>query len=65
MKTVVDTEGAAEHVGLATNTLEKMRVSGQGPRYCKLGRAVRYRVSDLEDYLAERVVQSTSERAAA
>ncbi|MBO9377416.1 helix-turn-helix domain-containing protein [Sphingomonas histidinilytica] len=61
----VDTEKAAEYLGLATNTLEKMRVHGTGPKFAKLGRAVRYRVADLEDYIAARVVSSTSERVAA
>lgn len=60
----VDTEGAAKHLGLAVSTLEKARVTGTGPKYCKLGRAVRYRVSDLEEYLAERVRENTSQQAA-
>lgn len=46
----VDTEGASRHIGLAVSTLEKLRVSGGGPWYVKLGRAVRYRISDLEEY---------------
>jgi predicted DNA-binding transcriptional regulator AlpA len=61
----VDTEGASKHIGLAVSTLEKLRVTGGGPRFVKLGRAVRYRVSDLEDYVAERVISSTSQRVAA
>jgi predicted DNA-binding transcriptional regulator AlpA len=61
----VDTEGAATQIGLAVSTLEKLRVSGGGPRFVKLGRAVRYRMTDLEAYLAERVVESTSQRAVA
>jgi len=59
----VDTEGASRHIGLAVSTLEKLRVSGGGPRYCKLNRKVVYRVSDLEEYLAERVRENTSQRA--
>lgn len=60
----VDTEEAARHLGLAVSTLEKLRVSGGGPRFVKMGRAVRYRIADLEEYLAERVVESTSQRTA-
>ncbi len=56
----VDTNGAAAYIGLARNTLEKLRVTGGGPRFVKLGRAVRYRVSDLEAYVAARIVESTS-----
>lgn len=61
----VDTEGAAKHLGLAVSTLEKMRVYGDGPPFVKLGRSVRYRVIDLEEYLAKRVVESTSQKVAA
>ena len=60
----VDTEGASQHIGLAVSTLEKMRVTGGGPKYEKLGRSVRYRLSDLEQYLAVRVRESTSQAAA-
>lgn len=61
----VDTEGASRHIGLAVSTLEKMRVYGDGPRFVKLGRSVRYRVADLEAYLDHRVVESTSQKVAA
>lgn len=60
----VDTVGAAKHLGLAVSTLEKLRVGGGGPPYVKMGRSVRYRLCDLESYLAQRVVASTSQRAA-
>lgn len=52
----VDTPGAAQHLKLSVSHLEKMRVYGTGPSYVKLGRAVRYRISDLEAYLSARVV---------
>lgn len=60
----VDTEGASRHIGLAVSTLEKMRVYGDGPPFVKLGRSVRYRICDLEAYLAGRVVESTSQKIA-
>lgn len=59
---VTDTDGASDYTGLAVSTLEKLRVTGGGPRFVKLGRAVRYRITDLQEYLAERVVESTSQR---
>jgi predicted DNA-binding transcriptional regulator AlpA len=58
---LVDTIGAAAHLGLSPSTLEKLRVSGRGPQYLKLGRAVRYRLDDLARWADERVVRSTSE----
>lgn len=42
-------------------TLERYRLSGSGPLYVKAGRLVRYRESDLEKWIASRVVGSTSE----
>ena len=58
---VVDTSGASLETGLSIATLEKLRVYGGGPAYMKLGKAVRYRVSDLEDWMNARRVRSTSE----
>ena len=57
---LLNTMEAAEALRLAAGTLEKLRTYGGGPRYVKLGRAVRYRREDLEAWLADRVVGSTS-----
>lgn len=58
---VVDTEGAAAHVGLSVATLEKKRVNGDGPPFLKLGRSVRYRPADLDAWMERRIVGSTSQ----
>lgn len=58
---LVDTVEAASQLGWKPNTLEKLRVRGEGPPFVKLGRSVRYRVADLESYVAARIVNSTSE----
>jgi excisionase family DNA binding protein len=60
MQQVIDTPGAAKYLGLSPATLETMRSKGRGPKFVKLGTAVRYRLSDLDEYLSARVVQSTS-----
>lgn len=52
---------AARITALSTRTLERMRLQGNGPRYCKLGGSVRYREEDLAAWIASRVVNSTSE----
>lgn len=46
-----------------TGFLAKKRVSGGGPGYCKVGRAVRYRTSDLRAWLEANRHQSTSSAA--
>lgn len=51
----------AEFLGLSEAWLERARWAGDGPRYIKFGRAVRYKFSDLEKYLANRERTSTSE----
>lgn len=61
---LVDTAAGASHLGLAKSTLEKMRVRGDGPPFVKLGRAVRYRLIDLDGWAAAHIVGSTSELAA-
>jgi predicted DNA-binding transcriptional regulator AlpA len=61
---VMRTADAAAYVGLPLNTLEKARVTGNPsmPPFVRLGsRAVGYLVKDLDDWLASRRVQSTSE----
>jgi predicted DNA-binding transcriptional regulator AlpA len=58
-----DQRDAAKRLLLSPRTLERLRLSGTGPRYCKLGRRVAYREADLEAWITSRVVQSTSETA--
>lgn len=38
--------------GLSDSTLEQWRLKGKGPRFIKLGRLVRYRTSDVQNYIA-------------
>jgi hypothetical protein len=42
-------------------TLERLRLTGLGPRYIKTTRRVLYRECDLEAWLTARSVRSTSE----
>lgn len=52
---------AARFVGLSESTLAKLRLYGNGPTYCKLGRRVVYRPADLEVWLQSRAVQDTTD----
>ncbi|MEO7470140.1 MAG: helix-turn-helix domain-containing protein [Sphingobium limneticum] len=60
-----DTRAAAALLGLAEQTLRKLRTTGGGPPFVKLGRAVRYRPSDLEAWLSARLMTSTSDQRSA
>ena len=52
----------AEWLGLSIATLRAWRRRGQGPRFVKFGRAVRYMVGDVEQYVrASAVEPSTSQ----
>jgi excisionase family DNA binding protein len=51
----------AELLRLSERTLERLRVSGLGPKFVRMGRSVRYRQNDVEAWLASRIVGSTSE----
>jgi excisionase family DNA binding protein len=52
---------AADYLRLSRRTLERLRVSGLGPKFVKCGRSVRYRQSDLDEWISRRVVGSTSQ----
>lgn len=52
---------AADFLGLSESTLAKLRLIGNGPAYCKLGRRVVYRRADLEAWLETRVTRDTSD----
>ena len=55
---------AADLIGISASTLAKLRLSGDGPSFLKLGKRVAYRPQDLEDWISQRVFRSTSEYAA-
>jgi predicted DNA-binding transcriptional regulator AlpA len=58
------TTEASAYTGLALKTLEGYRTRGGGPLFVRYGRkAVRYRRSDLDNWMNERTLASTSEAA--
>jgi predicted DNA-binding transcriptional regulator AlpA len=60
------TPAASRYFGIAASTLNKMRLTGDGPLFVKVGpRAVAYRRSDLDAWLEVRVRRSTSDGPAA
>jgi excisionase family DNA binding protein len=58
---LLTTAEAARYVRLGKPTLERFRLSGDGPLYAKLGGAVRYRQVDLDTWVSGRLVKSTSD----
>jgi excisionase family DNA binding protein len=58
---VMRTREAAEYVGIGESTLTNLRVSGGGPRFMKLGKAVRYDVRDLDRWMNANKFKTTAE----
>lgn len=44
-------EQAAERIGLSYGKLAKLRMTGEGPAFLKLGRKIMYRIADIESWL--------------
>ena len=61
MDTLLTQREAAMALRLSERTLERMRVAGNGPRFVKCNRSIRYQQSDLHAWIVGRVVRSTSE----
>lgn len=43
---------AARYIGLSVAWLRQSRMRGRGPAFVRIGRAIRYRLADLEAYLS-------------
>lgn len=54
---------AALWLSLAVQTLRQWRSYGNGPPYCKINGAVRYRPADMRQYIAGTLRLNTSEAA--
>ncbi len=54
-------EEAAGYLGLSPKTLQRMRVTGEGPRYVKVRRRVIYDRLDLDEWAAKRKRRFTGE----
>jgi excisionase family DNA binding protein len=52
---------AAEYLRTSTSTLAKRRLYHDEPKFCRLGRAIRYRRSDLDEFMARTRVKPTPE----
>ena len=57
----LDTRHAADYLGISPSTLNRMRVTGEGPRYAKAGRRVIYDPEDLNAWVEERKRRFTGE----
>jgi hypothetical protein len=62
MEILVDEGGAAAIIGCSVGLMRKWRRFGKGPRYCKLGRLVRYKQADIDSFLEAHRVETAGGR---
>lgn len=48
---LLNTDQAAAFIGARASTMDVWRSKGRGPRYLKVGNSIKYRRSDLINYL--------------
>ncbi|GBE07063.1 MAG TPA: DNA-binding protein [Phycisphaerales bacterium] len=56
-----DTKAAAGKLGISPRTLERWRLIGEGPDYCKFGSRVMYPDTALDEYAQRSIRRSTSD----
>jgi excisionase family DNA binding protein len=52
---------AAAHLRASPSYLAKLRLTGGGPRFLRVGRSIRYARPDLDTWIARRAAHSTTE----
>jgi hypothetical protein len=58
---ILDTVEAAAYVRLSVSSLNKMRCTGSGPAFIRMGRSVRYRRRSLDLFIDSRCTTSTTD----
>jgi predicted DNA-binding transcriptional regulator AlpA len=53
---------AAPYTGMSTAWLRQARIRGIGPAYIRVGRSIRYRVADLDAWVAAHRVDTRDSR---
>ena len=56
-RTLTDIE-VASRLGVSRFTVRSWRLKGLGPRFLKMGRAVRYRTQDVDEYERQALVET-------
>ncbi|MCC3305534.1 helix-turn-helix transcriptional regulator [Sneathiella sp. HT1-7] len=59
---LINEKQAAEYLGYTVRALQNWRVRGGGPKFVRISpRSIRYRLRDLDAWIDERTVASTSQ----
>lgn len=57
---LLTTNQAAAMLVMSADELARLRMTGGGPKFIKIGRRVRYRTTDIEEWLSLRTYENTS-----
>lgn len=57
----INEQEASKRYGMSIHWFRRARWAGGGPKFIKLGAAVLYPVSELDEYFNSRIVKSTSD----
>lgn len=55
---LLDSAAVADWLGVPVRTLDQWAYRGNGPRFAKIGKHRRYRIADVEQWLADRTVET-------
>ena len=61
IETLLRSSETAKLLGVSESWLAKSRGTGEGPRFVKVGRSVRYPESSVREYIKSRMRTSTSD----
>jgi hypothetical protein len=61
LQAYLNPRATALYLSSSTSTLAKLRLRGGGPPFTRIGRAIRYRRSDLDAYMLAGLSNSTSD----
>lgn len=59
-KSVLNSRQAATYLGCSDSVLRLWRSQGQGPRYFRAGKLIRYRRADLDSWIEARLCEPES-----
>jgi len=62
LEPVLTTSELAAHLGVPVQTIHDLRHDGRGPRGFRVGRELRYRLSEVQEWFAQLEAASESQR---
>lgn len=55
---LMDEKDLAKHLKLSVSTIRRLRGASEGPKIYRVGKSVRYRLSDVEAWLQKECVEA-------